>query len=121
MKTLLTLVVAGAATFASPVMTLAAPTSIAAPFPIVNIDRGITKINAFTESNRHRHGLMKRVTVRSRSRLNSFFDSYASSPYDGARGFASPIVKPVSPGDPGNPYLNSDFDRAVERHEYNGP
>ena len=116
MKSLLILVVAGAATFSSPVMTLAAPTSIAAaPFPIVKTDHQI--VNTFVESTKHRHIQMKRVVHRSRSNSNSIFDSYASFPYDGVSGFAPPIV---SSGNPGNPYLNDDFDRAVEQNEYNG-
>jgi hypothetical protein len=63
---------------------------------------------------------LRYVAARSRSHLNPNVDGYASSSYNGVRGVDLPAVRPVSPGDPGNPYLNDPFDRAVERHEYNG-
>jgi hypothetical protein len=112
MKPIFTLVIAGSAVLALPTIALAAPALMAGPFPIQEIASSVTKVNAFTESNRHRHIRMKHVAVRSRSR----FDGYAWSYYNGA----VPAVRPVSPGDPGNPYLNSAFDRAAERHQYNG-
>jgi hypothetical protein len=115
MKPLFALVIAGSALLASPTMTLAAPMLIAGPFPVQEIATGTTKVNAFTESNRHRHIRMKHVAARSRSHLDPSIDGYAWSYYNGA----VPAVRPVSPGDPGNPYLNSAFDRAVERHQYN--
>jgi hypothetical protein len=116
MKLIFSLVIAGSALLASPTTALAAPMLIAGPFPIQEIASGTTKVNAFTESNRHRHIRLKHVAARSRSHLDPSIGSYAWSYYNNA----VPVVRPVSPGDPGNPNLNSDFDRAVERHEYNG-
>ncbi len=112
MKPVFTLVIAGSAILALPTMTLAAPTIIAGPSPIQEIAGGVTKVNAATQSNRHRHIRMRHLAARS----NPNIDSYAWSYYNGA----GPVVRPVSPGDPGNPFLNSAFDRAVERHQYNG-
>jgi hypothetical protein len=115
MKLILTLIVAGSAVLALPTIALAAPTLMAGSFPIQEI-ASATKVNAFTESNRHRHIRMRHVATRSRSHLNPSVDGYAWSYYNGV----VPAVTPVSPGDPGNPYLNSAFDRAAERHQYNG-
>jgi hypothetical protein len=112
MKPLFALVIAGSALLASPTMTLAAPMLITGPFPIQEIASGLTKVNALTQSNRHRHIRMKHLAARS----NPNVDSYGWSYYNGA----GPVVRPVGPGDPGNPYLNSTFDRALERHQYNG-
>jgi hypothetical protein len=116
MKPILILVVAGSAVLPLPTIALAAPALMAGPFPIQEIASSATKVNAFTESNRHRHIRMRHVATRSRSHLNPSVDGYAWSYYNGV----VPAVTPVSPGDPGNPYLNSAFDRAAERHQYNG-
>jgi hypothetical protein len=116
MKPIFSLVIAGSAVLALPTMTLAAPPLIAGLFPMQEIASSDTKVNAFIESNRLRHMRMKRVAARSRSHLDPSVDAYAWSYHNGA----VPVVRPVSPGDPGNPYLNNDFDRAVERHQYNG-
>jgi hypothetical protein len=112
MKPIFTLVVAGSAVLALPTIALAAPALMAGRFPIQQIASSATKVNAFTESNRHRHIRMKHVAARSRSRV----DGYAWSYYN----VAVPAVTPVGPGDPGNPYLTSAFDRATARHQYNG-
>jgi hypothetical protein len=112
MKPVFTLVIAGSAILALPTMTFAAPTMIAGPFPIQEIASGVTKVNAYTQSNRHRHIRMRHLAARS----NPNIDGYAWSYYNGA----APAVRPVSPGDPGNPYFNSTFDRALERHQYSG-
>jgi hypothetical protein len=111
MKLILTLIVAGSAVLALPTIALAAPTLMAGSFPIQEI-ASATKVNAFTESNRHRHIRSKHVAARSRSRVDGYAWSYYNS--------AVPALTSVSPGDPGNPYLNSAFDRAAERHQYNG-
>jgi hypothetical protein len=118
MRSILTLVIAGAATLASPAMTLAAPTLIAGPFAIAKIGNATTQISAVTESRRRRHIRTKHVAFIARSHVNQNADSFAS--YNGMRGIAVPAVKPVNPGDPGNPYLNDSFDRSVARHQYNG-
>ncbi|MEA2539606.1 MAG: hypothetical protein QOH35_972, partial [Acidobacteriaceae bacterium] len=46
MRSILTLVIAGAATLASPAMTLAAPSLIAEPFAIAKIGDGTRQISA---------------------------------------------------------------------------
>jgi hypothetical protein len=114
MKPIFTLVIAVAGTLASHTMTVAAP--IVVPSSFLEIAGGATKIDALTVSNKHQHIRMRHVTARSRFRSNPNINSYASYYYHGG----IPVVRPVSPGDPGNPYLNDDFDRAVERNQYNG-
>jgi hypothetical protein len=115
MKSMMTLVIAGAATLASPAVTLAAPTLIAEPFAVAKVGDGITHISAVTG---HRHLRMKHAAFLARSHVNRNVDSFAS--YNGMRDVAVPAVRPVNPGDPGNPYLNDSFDRSVARHQYNG-
>jgi hypothetical protein len=118
MRSILTLVIAGAATLASPAMTLAAPTLIAEPFAIAKIGDGARQISAVTESRRHRHIRMNHAAFIARSHVNRNVGGFAS--YNGMRDIAVPAVRPVNPGDPGNPYLNDSFDRSVARHQYNG-
>lgn len=118
MKSMMTLVIAGAATLASPAMTLAAPTLIAEPFAVAKVGDGITHISVVTESRGHRHLRMKHAAFLARSHVNRNVDSFAS--YNGMRDVAVPAVRPVNPGDPGNPYLNDSFDRSVARHQYDG-
>ena len=117
MKSMMTFVIAGAATLASPAVTLAAPTLIAEPFAVAKVGDGITHISAVT-SRGHRHLRMKHAAFLARSHVNRNVDSFAS--YNGMRDVAVPAVRPVNPGDPGNPYLNDSFDRSVARHQYNG-
>lgn len=117
MRSILTFVIAGAATLASPAMTLAAPTLIAEPFATAKVGDGPTQISAVTESRRHRHIRMKHVGLLARSHANRNVDSAS---YNGMRYIAVPAVSPVNPGDPGNPYLNDSFDRSVAEHQYNG-
>jgi hypothetical protein len=118
MKSILSLVIAGAATLASPAMTLAAPTLIAEPFAIAKVGDGTTHISAVIESRGHRHIRMRHAAFLTRAHVNRNVDSFAS--YNGMRDVAVPAVRPVNPGDPGNPYLNDSFDRSVARHQYNG-
>ena len=66
----------------------------------------------------HRHIRIKHVALRARSHVVRDVDSFAC--YNGMRDIAVPAVRPVNPGDPGNPYLNDSFDRSVARHQYNG-
>lgn len=92
---------------------LAAP--IAGPLPIAKVSGAIITINHVSEAHRGRHIRTRQVRVYPRPRSTPGIDGYASYP-SGSR--LSPGL--VAPGDPGNPDLHSDFDRAVQANQYNG-
>jgi hypothetical protein len=104
--------VAGAALLVVPAIALAAP--IAGPSPIAKVSGEIITINHLSEA--HRGKLRTRhVRVYPGPRWTPGIDGYASYP-TGSR----PGPGLVAPGDPGNPDLHSDFDRAVQANQYNG-
>jgi hypothetical protein len=104
--------VAGAALLVTPAITLAAP--IAGPSPIGRVSSEIITINH--QAHRGKHIRTRHVRVYPRSWSPPAIHSYASYP----SGSSGPGPGFVAPGDPGNPYLNSDFDRAVQATQYNG-
>jgi hypothetical protein len=105
--------VACAALLVTPAIAPAAP--IAGPLPIAKVPRGIMTISHLSEAHRSKHIRTRHVRVYPRPWSIPTVGSYASYP-PGSR--LSPGL--VAPGDPGNPYLNSDFDRAVQANQYNG-
>jgi len=105
--------VAGVALLVTPASALAAP--IAGPLPVAKASSEIITINHLSEAHRGKHIRTRHVRVYPRSRSTPGIDGDASYP-SGSR--LSPGL--VAPGDPGNPYLNSDFDRAVQANQYNG-
>ena len=104
------LTVACATLLVTPAVALAEPIAGGRPLPIAKVSGEIRTINHLSEARRTRH-----VRVYPRPRSAPGIDSYASYP-SGSR--LSPGL--VAPGDPGNPNLRSDFDRAVQANQYNG-
>jgi len=105
--------VAGAALLVTRAIALAAP--IGGPSPIAKVSGEIITINHLSEAHRGKHIRTRHVRIYPGPRSTPGIDGYASYP-SGSR--LSPGL--VAPGDPGNPYLNSDFDRAVQANQYNG-
>ncbi len=105
--------VACSALLVTPAIAVAAP--IAGPLPIAKVSGEIITINHVSEAHRGKHIRTRHVRVYPRPRSTPGIDSYASYP-SGSR--LSPGL--VAPGDPGNPDLHSDFDRAVQANQYNG-
>jgi hypothetical protein len=104
----ITFAVAGVALLVAPAIALAAP--IAGPLRIANVSGDIITINHLSEAHRGKHIRTRHVRVYPGPRFSPGIDGYASWPSSGL----------VAPGDPGNPGLNSDFDRAVQANQYNG-
>jgi hypothetical protein len=115
MRSLFALVVSGAALLVEPVIAVAAPTLIAGPLPIAKVSGEIITVNKLSAAHKGRHIRTRHVEAYSRPRLTPGIDSYASYPSGGRLGPGF-----VAPGDPGNPYLQDDFDRAVQANQYNG-
>jgi hypothetical protein len=107
------LTVACAALLVTPAIALAAP--LAGSLPIAKVSGEIITINHVSEAHRSKHIKTRHVRVYPRPWSGPGIDGYASYP-SGSR----PGAGYVAPGDPGNPYLNSDFDRAVQANQYNG-
>jgi hypothetical protein len=105
--------VAGVALLVTPAIALAAP--IAGPLPVAKVSSEIITINDLSEDHRGKHIRTRHVRVYPRPRSTPGIDGYASYP-SGSR--LSPGL--VAPGDPGNPNLISDFDKAVQANQYNG-
>lgn len=105
--------VACAALLVAPAIALAAP--IGAPLPIAKASGDIITVNHLGEAHRGKHVRTRHVRVYPRPWSGPGIDSYASYP-----SASRPGPGPVAPGDPGNPNLNSDFDRAVQATQYNG-
>jgi hypothetical protein len=105
--------VAAAALLVTPAVALAAP--IGNPLPIAKVSGEVVTINHLNEAHRGKHIRTRHVRVYPGPRWTPGVDSYASYP-SGSR----PGSGFVAPGDPGNPNLNSDFDRAVQATQYNG-
>ena len=106
-------IVAGAALLVAPAIALAAP--IGGRLPIAKVSSEIITINHLSEAHRGKHVRTRHVRVYPGPRFGPGIDGYASYP-SGNR----PSSGLVAPGDPGNPNLNSDFDRAVQATQYNG-
>jgi hypothetical protein len=104
---------AGAALLVTPAVALAAP--IAGPLPIAKVSSEIITINHLSETHRGRHIRTRYLGIYRRPRWTPGIDSYAFDRFGNG-----PNPGLVAPGDPGNPYLNSDFDRAVQATQYNG-
>ena len=105
--------VAGVALLVTPAIALAAP--IAGPLPVAKVSSEIITINHLSEAHRGKHIRTRHVRVYPRPRSTPDIDGYASYPSGST---LSPGL--VAPGDPGNPNLKSDFDRAVQANQYNG-
>jgi hypothetical protein len=105
--------VAGATLLVTPAIAMAAP--LAGRLPIAKVSSEIITINHLSEAHRGKHVRTRHVRVYPGPRSTPGIDSYASYP-SGNR--LSPGL--VAPGDPGNPDLHSDFDRAVQENQYNG-
>jgi len=105
--------VASAALLVIPAIALAAP--IAGPLPIAKVSGEIITVSHLSEAHRGKHMRTGHVRVYPGPRFGPGIDGYASYP-SGNR----PSSGLVAPGDPGNPDLNSDFDRAVQANQYNG-
>ena len=105
--------VAAAALLVTPAVALAAP--IGNPLPIAEVSGEIITINHLNEAHRGKHIRTRHVRVYPGPRWTPGVDSYASYPSGSRHGSGF-----VAPGDPGNPNLNSDFDRAVQANQYNG-
>jgi hypothetical protein len=106
--------VAGAALLVIPAIALAAP--IAGPSSIARVSGEIITVNHLSEAHSGKHIRTRHVRVYPGPRWTPGIDGYASYP----TGRVRPSSGPVAPGDPGNPNLNSDFDRAVQATQYNG-
>jgi hypothetical protein len=106
-------IVARAALLVTPAIALAAP--LAGPLPIDKVSREIITINHLGEAHGGKHMRTGHIRVYPGPRRTPGVDGYASYP-SGSR----PGSGFVAPGDPGNPNLNSDFDRAVQQNQYNG-
>jgi hypothetical protein len=109
---------AGVALLVAPAITRAAP--IAGPLPVANVSGEIVAISHLSEAHRGRHLSTRHISTRHvrvypGPRSSPGIDTYASYP-SGSR----PVPRLVAPGDPGNPDLTSDFDRAVQENQYNG-
>jgi hypothetical protein len=108
------LTAACAALLATPAVALAAP--IAGPLPIAKVSGEIITVNKPSETHKGRHIRTKHSMRGKLPWLTPGVDSYSSYPSGGTSGPGF-----VAPGDPGTgPYLNSDFDRAVQATQYNG-
>ena len=105
--------VAGVALLVTPAIALAAP--IAGPLPVAKVSSEIITINHRSEAHRGKHIRTRHVRVYPRPRSTPGIDGYAS--YSSGSGLSPGLV---APGDPGNPNLKSDFDRAVQANQYNG-
>ena len=105
--------VACATLLVTPAIALAAP--IGGPLPIAKVSGQIITINHLSEAHRGKQVRTRHVRVYPRARSIPGIDSYASYP-----SASRPGPGLVAPGDPGNPNLNSDFDRAVQATQYNG-
>jgi hypothetical protein len=105
--------VARAALLVIPAIALAAP--IAGASSIAKVSGEITTINNPNEAHRGKHIRTRHVRVYPRSRSTPGIDGYAS--YPSGNGLSPGLI---APGYPGNPNLNSDFDRAVQANQYNG-
>jgi hypothetical protein len=105
--------VACATLLVTPAIALAAP--LAGPLPIAKVSGEIITINHLSEAHRGKHMRTGHVRVYPGPRWTPGVDSYASYPSGSRHGSGF-----VAPGDPGNPNLNSDFDRAVQANQYNG-
>jgi hypothetical protein len=90
-------------------------TPISGLLPIAKVSGEIITVNHLSEAHRGKHIRTRHVRVYPRSRSAPVIDSYASYPSDSG---LSPGL--VAPGNPGNPFLHSDFDRAVQANEANG-
>ena len=100
-----------AALLVAPAIALAAP--LAGPLPIAKVPGEIITVSHLSEAHRGKHVRTRHVRVYPGPRWTPGVDSYAAYP-----SVSRPAL--VAPGDPGNPYLNSDFDRAVQANQYNG-
>jgi len=105
--------VARAALLVIPAIALAAP--IAAPLPIAKVSGEIITINHRSDAHRGKPIGTRHVRVYPGPRFVPGLDSYGSYRSD-----SRPGPGLVAPGDPGNPNLHSDFDRAVQANQYNG-
>jgi hypothetical protein len=105
--------VACAALLVTPAIAFAAP--IAGPLPIAKVPDEIITINHLSEAHRGKHIRTRHVRIYPRPPSTPGIEGYASYPSR-----SRPGTGLVAPGDPGNPYLNSDFDRAVQSTQYNG-
>jgi hypothetical protein len=105
--------VARAALLVSPTIALAAP--IAGPLPIAKVPREIITINHQSEAHRNKRIRTRHIRVYPRPWSTPAVGSYAF--YPSGSGLSPGLV---APGDPGNPYLHSDFHRAVQANQYNG-
>jgi hypothetical protein len=106
-------IVAGAALLVIPAIALAAP--LAGPLAIAKVSGGIITISRLSEAHRGKPIRTRHVRVYPGPRWTPGVDSYATYPSDSRPGSGF-----VAPGDPGNPNLHSDFDRAVQANQYNG-
>ena len=100
-----------AACLAAPAVGLATP--IAPPLPIAKVSGELMTVSHLSEVHKGRHIRATRFVAHSRSRRTNPGIAF----YPSGRGLGH---RPVAPGDPGNPYLQSDFDRAVQATQYNG-
>jgi hypothetical protein len=105
--------VARAALLVIPAFAIAAP--IVAPLPIAKVPGEIITINHLSEAHRGKPVRTRHVRVYPGPRSVPGLDSYESY-----RSGSRPGPGLVAPGDPGNPNLHSDFDRAVQANQYNG-
>jgi hypothetical protein len=105
--------VAAVALLVTPAIALAAP--VAGPLSIAKIPGEIITISHLSETHRGKPIRTRHVRVYPGLRSGPGIDSYASYPSDDG---LSPGL--VAPGNPGNPYLHSDFDKAVQANESNG-
>ena len=105
--------VAGAALLVTPAIAVAAP--IARPSPTAGVSGEIIATNHLSEAHRGKHLGTRHVRVYPKPRSTPGIDSYAAYPSGSS---LSPGL--VAPGDPGNPDLHSDFDRALQANQYNG-
>ena len=105
--------VAAVALLVTPAIALAAP--VARPLRGANVSSEIMTISQLSEAHRGKPIRTRHVRVYPGPRFSPSIDSYASYPSDSG---LSPGL--VAPGNPGNPYLHSDFDKAVQANEFNG-
>jgi hypothetical protein len=103
-----------AALLVTPAIALAAP--IAAPLPIAKASSEIITVSHLSEAHRGKHIRTRHVRAYPGPRWTQGMGGYAYYP----SGNGPNPAYYVAPGDPGNPYLNSDFDRAVQANQYNG-
>jgi hypothetical protein len=105
--------VVGAALLVIPAIALAAP--ITGPLPVAKVSGDIITINHLSEARGGKHIRTRHVRVYRGPRSTPSIEGYAY--YPSGNGPSSVFV---APGDPGNPYLHSDFDRAFQSNQYNG-